>query len=147
MTMGMLLVAFFAASAADPAGATIRSTLSRTSSAARSVLDDEVLALDPAELTQLSQERLEPVLHGLTGGRAQITNVVHPARLLRLGGERRGAEGKRSKKECKARVTSVHPVSRRSSADEIARRITALRDIVGPNSFGRDEAWLPSRPA
>jgi len=34
--MGMTLVAFFAASAADPAGATIKSTLRRTRSAARS---------------------------------------------------------------------------------------------------------------
>ena len=36
MTIGMLLVAFFAASAADPAGATITSTLRRTRSAASS---------------------------------------------------------------------------------------------------------------
>ena len=87
MTMGMLLVAFFAASAADPAGATITSTLCRTSSAASvgqsldvpfgpSVLDDEVLALDPAELAQLAQECLEPPLHRLAGGSAQIADAV-----------------------------------------------------------------------
>ncbi len=61
MTMGMLLVAFFAASAAELAGATITSTLtpdqlgrelgqSLDLALGPSVLDDEVLALDPAKL-------------------------------------------------------------------------------------------------
>src|SRR5213595_2696236 len=107
MTMGMLLVAFFAASAADPAGATITSTLRRTNSAARSGSRStfpsahrySMMRFWPSTQpsSQLSQEGVEPVLHGLAGGRAQITDAVHLARLLCLGGERYSAEGERSK--------------------------------------------------
>ena len=66
--MGMVVVAFLAANAGGVPEATIRSTLRRTKSAAssgrrsfllgKSVLDGDILSLDPAKLAQLLPERL-----------------------------------------------------------------------------------------
>ena len=99
MTMGIVPVAFLAATAAGVGVATMTSTLSRTSSAARSgrpvesalgkaILDDDILALDPPELAQPLTECLDEM--GVSGGRAagEIPYAVDLSRWLRLGGER-----------------------------------------------------------
>ena len=70
ITMGMVVVALFAANAVGRPVTTIRSTLRRTKSAAssgrrsdfclrKSVLDGDILSLDPAKLAQLLPERLQ----------------------------------------------------------------------------------------
>ena len=57
-----------------------------------SILDDDVLALDPPELTQPLPERLADA--GISGVRAggEIAYPGHLPHLLRPGGERRGEE-------------------------------------------------------
>ena len=70
ITMGMVVVAFFAANAAVVPATTIRSTLRRTKSAASSgrrsgfcsrkpVLDGDILSLNPSKLAQLLPKRLQ----------------------------------------------------------------------------------------
>jgi len=69
ITMGMVVVAFFAANAGGVPETTIRSTLRRTTSAANSgqalwrslgesVLDGDILSLDPSKLEQFLAERV-----------------------------------------------------------------------------------------
>ena len=70
ITIGMVLVVFFAANGVGPPEATIRSTFRLTNSAlklrqalkllfGKSILDDNILSLNPAELAQLLAERLQ----------------------------------------------------------------------------------------
>ena len=134
MTIGMLLVAFFAASAADPAGATIRSTLSRTSSAARagsrsifpSAHRYSMIRFWPSTQPSCRNARKKAWSTCSTDARVgalRVTDPVRLARLLRKGGERCRAEGKWSKNQCESCVTSVHPISRRSSRGDASARI------------------------
>ena len=60
-----------------------------------SIVDDNILALNPPELAQPMPERVEQVRPIGRGRRAKKTYPRHLSRLLRVGGERRGEEATR----------------------------------------------------
>jgi hypothetical protein len=70
--------------------------------AGKSVLDDDVLALDPSELPQFLLERR------LVGAgrlqRGKLPDPIHLSHLLRLGGERYGEKATRHSAEERATV-------------------------------------------
>ena len=102
MTMGIVSVAFLAAVTPCVPNDTMRSTLSRTSSAAKSgsrstlprisIVDDNILALNPPKLPQPLPERVEQARPIGRGRQTKKTYPRHLSRLLRLGGERRGEQ-------------------------------------------------------
>ena len=92
MTMGIVSVAFLAAVTPCVPNDTMRSTLSRTSSAAKvgqpvdptlriSIVDDNILALNPPELAQPLPERVE---QGRPIGRGRQPKKTYPRHLSRL---------------------------------------------------------------
>jgi hypothetical protein len=93
ITMGMKVVAPFAADGGGPPEVTIRSTLSRTRSAAssgrrsrslrESVLDGNILSLDPSKLFQLLPERVHEDRAAGSSAIIQKTYAGNFRRLLR----------------------------------------------------------------
>src|SRR4029453_18327012 len=81
----------------------------------KSILDEEVLALDPPELTEPFPERLAST--GVTGGRAasEESNAVDLPHRLRLDGERRGEEAEGAYNEPSS-LHARHPSTPPSSA-------------------------------
>src|SRR5262245_58247638 len=108
MTMGIVSVAFLAAVTPCVPNDTMRSTLSRTSSAAKSgsrptrplrksIVDNNIVALNPPELAQTLPERVEQERPIGRGRHPKETDPRHLSRLLRVGGER--ASGRAGKKD------------------------------------------------
>src|SRR5262245_39551848 len=93
--MGMVVVAFLAASAGGPDETTIKSTLRRTKSAASSgnrsffcfgkpVLDGNIFSLNPSKLAQLLPKPVQEVGVARSCARLQVTYSGDFLRLLRL---------------------------------------------------------------
>src|SRR5262249_17067715 len=91
-------------------------------------LDDDVAALDVAELTQPLAKR--PRHHAIDSKRCEISDAMDLPCLLRVGGERRGEHGSQSSDE-RAAVNRL--VLTAGDATRFRGRITALtcRGSVG----------------
>src|SRR5437879_1836475 len=107
--MGMVVVAFLAANAACPSVTTIRSTFKRSRSVAssgalkflirKSVLDGDILSLNPSKLAQLLPERLHEHRHTRSSARIQETYVRNFSCLLRFSECTYGEKEKRDYRE------------------------------------------------
>src|SRR5262245_39462466 len=93
ITMGLVAVALLAADAAAVPVTTIRSTLRRTRSAAcscrrrlllgKSVLDDDILSLDPSKLAHLLPKRIQEDRATRSSALIQVSYAEDFSRLLR----------------------------------------------------------------
>src|SRR4029453_9462434 len=78
----------------------------------KSIVDDNILALNPPELAQPLPERVEVGRRIGRGSRPKKTYPRHPSRRLRLGGERRSEEHRsRASEKCAAVDHSAFPQS------------------------------------
>ena len=125
ITMGMVVVALFAANAGGVAETTIRSTLRRTRSAASSgsalrlllgkpVLDGDILSLDPSKLAQLLPKRLQEDRATRSSAYIQETYAGDFSCLLRLSGN-----AKRKEQSAKRKTNDffLHQFSPETPAD------------------------------
>ena len=158
--MGIVVVAFLAASGCgrrrrdddvdlqpDQLGREVGQPVEPT--LRESILDDDVLALDPPELTQPFPERLAGT--AVTGGRAgrEEADPIDLPRRLRLGGERRGEEAEGASDEGSPVHYWITSSARASTAGGIVRpsALAVLRLITNSNfvgcSTGRSAGFAP----
>jgi hypothetical protein len=61
----------------------------------KAIVDDDVLALDPAQVAQPALECVGHTLRRVARGNGEVADSVHPPHRLGLGGKRRGEEAER----------------------------------------------------
>src|SRR5262249_10878538 len=118
----------------------------------RATLNHEILALDPASPDEASQERLDHGLLSFGGARAEIADPIDLARLLGLGGERRGEKSAgKARNERAAGDHWITSSARASSEGGIVRprALAVLRLMTNSNlvgcSMGRSPGLAPLR--